>query len=247
MATIRKRGSSWQAQVIRRGHRPEFKSFPTKAEAQAWARRIEADADSAAETLASARRPAQPMVRGAGWEFVFVAGDDHARIGFTDMYPDERTASAVQFLHNAFAYFASLGVRLNAVLTDNGSAFRSRDFRQNLSAAWPEAALHAGLPAADQRQGRTLHPVGVARVALRLHLPALRSTRRDAGPIHHYNQHRPHQGIGGAASMSRVNTSRNNHLTLYSHLSISPWDRDAPLATRRLFARLTLLPHAQMP
>lgn len=34
------------------------------------------------------------MVRGAGWEFLFVAVDDHARIGFTDMYPDERTASA---------------------------------------------------------------------------------------------------------------------------------------------------------
>lgn len=53
MATIRKRGSSWQAQVIRRGHRPAFKSFPTKAEAQAWARRIEADADSAAESPAA--------------------------------------------------------------------------------------------------------------------------------------------------------------------------------------------------
>ena len=69
-------------------------------------------------------------VEGAGWEFLFVAIDDHARIGFTDMYPDERAASAVQFLRNAHAYYAALGVRLKAVLTDNGGAFHSRDFRR---------------------------------------------------------------------------------------------------------------------
>jgi len=69
-------------------------------------------------------------VDGAGWEFLFVAIDDHARIGFSDMYPNERQESAVQFLGNAVAYFASLGVRIKAVLTDNGSAFRSKDFNR---------------------------------------------------------------------------------------------------------------------
>ena len=67
-------------------------------------------------------------VDGAGWEFLFVAIDDRARIGFTDLYPDERKASAVQFLRNTVAYFASLGVRVKRVLTDNGSAFRSKAF-----------------------------------------------------------------------------------------------------------------------
>src|SRR4051812_9486912 len=56
--------------------------------------------------------------RGGGWEFLFVAIDDHSRIGFTDLYPDERKASAIQFLENTVAYFRSLGVRLRAVLTD---------------------------------------------------------------------------------------------------------------------------------
>ena len=44
--------------------------------------------------------------------------DDHARIAFTDMHPDEKWPQAVQFLHNAVAYFASLGVRVHRVLTD---------------------------------------------------------------------------------------------------------------------------------
>ena len=42
-------------------------------------------------------------VTGAGWEFLFVAIDDHARIGYSDMHPDERADSAVQFLRNAVA------------------------------------------------------------------------------------------------------------------------------------------------
>ena len=61
----------------------------------------------------------------AGWEFVFVCIDDHARIGFTDIYPDEGKLRAVQFLRNAVAYYRSLGVTVKALLTDNGSAFRS--------------------------------------------------------------------------------------------------------------------------
>ena len=69
-------------------------------------------------------------VDGAGWEYLFVAVDDHARIGFTGMHPDERKTSAVAFLHDAVAYYASLGVTIRRVLTDNGPAFRSKLFVQ---------------------------------------------------------------------------------------------------------------------
>ena len=67
-------------------------------------------------------------VDGAGWEMLFVAVDDHARIAFTAMHPDEKTPQAVRFLRDAVAYYAALGVTVRRVLTDNGSAFRSRDF-----------------------------------------------------------------------------------------------------------------------
>ncbi len=43
-------------------------------------------------------------VRGFGWEMLFVAIDDHARIAFTQMHPDECGASAVAFLRAAVAY-----------------------------------------------------------------------------------------------------------------------------------------------
>ena len=67
--------------------------------------------------------------RAAGWEFLFVAIDDHARLGFTAMHGDEKTPSAIEFLRDAVAYYASLGVTVRELLTDNGGAFRSRNFR----------------------------------------------------------------------------------------------------------------------
>jgi transposase InsO family protein len=69
-------------------------------------------------------------VDGAGWETLFVAIDDHARLAFTAMHPDEKKEQAEIFLRNAVDYYGRLGVRIKRLLTDNGAAFRSRSFRQ---------------------------------------------------------------------------------------------------------------------
>jgi len=156
-------------------------------------------------------------VDGAGWEFLFVAVDDHARIGYCDMLPDERGDTAEQFLRYAVAYYRSLGVRIKRVLTDNGGAFRSRAFRG--------ACAQLGIA---QRFIRAYRPQTTGK-AERFIQSALREwaygftyqnsrQRSDAldGWIHHYNWHRPHQGIGGLAPMSRLRSSKNNLLTLHS-------------------------------
>jgi transposase InsO family protein len=62
---------------------------------------------------------------GAGWEFVHVAIDDHSRIAFSAIYPDEKRESVIVFLHAAPAYYARLGIHFQAILTDNGPAYRS--------------------------------------------------------------------------------------------------------------------------
>lgn len=67
-------------------------------------------------------------VDGVGWEYLFIAVDDHARITYTAMHPDETKGSAVKCLHDAVAWYAGLGVRVRRLLTDNGSAFRSHEF-----------------------------------------------------------------------------------------------------------------------
>ena len=66
--------------------------------------------------------------RGIGWEFVHVCIDDASRIAFSQVMKDEKKESAVAFLKAAVAYYASLGVRIERVMTDNGSCYRSKAF-----------------------------------------------------------------------------------------------------------------------
>ncbi len=156
-------------------------------------------------------------VEGAGWEFLFVAIDDHARIGFTDLYPDERKASAVQFLINTVAYFRSLGVRARRLLTDNGSAFRSKAFAK----ACRRLGLKHSFTRAyrPQTNGKAERFIQSALREWAYGIPYNHSSERAAMLdrwIHHYNWHRPHQGIGGQAPISRLAQLRNNLLTLHT-------------------------------
>ena len=92
--------------------------------------------------------------------------------------------------------YASLGVTVDRVMTDNGSCYRSKAFRKACARARPQAHLHQALHAEDQRQGRALHPDRPARMGLRPGLPQLGSPTAEL-PIwlHRYNWHRPHGGI----------------------------------------------------
>src|SRR5271166_6593273 len=67
----------------------------------------------------------QDETRGAGWEFLYVAIDDHSRIAFTALLPDEKATSSSSFLCQAVAYFAHLGIQVRRVMTDNGPCFCS--------------------------------------------------------------------------------------------------------------------------
>src|SRR5688572_15917470 len=67
---------------------------------------------------------------GAGWEFVHVAIDDHSRIAFARIMPNEKKRSAIAFLRAALAYYESLGVKVERVMTDNGSCYKSFAFRR---------------------------------------------------------------------------------------------------------------------
>ena len=66
---------------------------------------------------------------GLGWEFVHVWIDDASRLALSQILPDEKTASAVPFLKAAVAYYASLGVTVTRVMTDNGSCYKAFAFR----------------------------------------------------------------------------------------------------------------------
>jgi transposase InsO family protein len=54
-----------------------------------------------------------------------LAIDDHSRLAYSEILRDEKRASCVQFLFNALRFFRSLGVKVQRIMTDNGSSFRS--------------------------------------------------------------------------------------------------------------------------
>jgi len=67
--------------------------------------------------------------KGIGWDLVHVCIDDASRLAYTEILPDEKKQSACAFLTRALAFFARHGVTVERVMTDNGSAYRSHDFR----------------------------------------------------------------------------------------------------------------------
>lgn len=62
---------------------------------------------------------------GAGYEYVHVCVDDYSRIAYVEVLSDERAAAAIGFLRRALEWFAAQGVRVERVMIDNGSAYRS--------------------------------------------------------------------------------------------------------------------------
>jgi transposase InsO family protein len=64
-----------------------------------------------------------------GFLALHVAVDDHSRMAFTQLLPDQKAETTIGFLHSAVQFFAAHGIGVRALLTDNGSSYRSTLFR----------------------------------------------------------------------------------------------------------------------
>jgi transposase len=71
-------------------------------------------------------RKGQSNSRGVGWEYLHLAIDDHSRVAYSEILPDEKRRSCLRFLFNALRFFRAHGVKVYRVMTDNGVSFRSR-------------------------------------------------------------------------------------------------------------------------
>lgn len=73
-------------------------------------------------------------VAGAGWEVAHVVIDDHSRVSFVQMHPDEKKQTAVEFLQATVAHYRALGVTIKRLIADNGAAYRSQLFARTCQA-----------------------------------------------------------------------------------------------------------------
>jgi transposase InsO family protein len=154
--------------------------------------------------------------RGAGWEFVHVCIDDNSRVAFSQILPDERKESAVAFLKAAIAYYASLGVIIVRVMTDNGSCYRSKAFRK---ACGDLGLKHIRTrPYTPKTNGKAERFVqtSLREWAYAQAYPSSDQRAAQLAPwLHRYNWHRPHRGINSVTPISRLGLSKDNLLTLH--------------------------------
>jgi transposase InsO family protein len=143
--------------------------------------------------------------RGIGWEYLHVAVDDASRLAYTEILSDERKASAIAFLERALAWFARHGVSVERIMTDNGSAYRSHDFRNACrSAGVRHLRTRPYTPRTNGKAERFLQTVMRECAYAR----AFQSSRERSAALprwlHLYNVHRPHTALAGQPPISRL-------------------------------------------
>ncbi len=161
-------------------------------------------------------RTGQSNSRGIGWEFVHVAIDDHSRIAFARVMPSEKKRSATAFLKAAIAYYESLGIKVERVMTDNGSCYKAFAFRR--------LCKRLGLrhvrtkPYTPKTNGKAERFI---QTSLRewAYAQAYRNSQQRKAELplwlHRYNWHRPHAGIGDNVPISRLGLPEDNLLRLH--------------------------------
>jgi transposase InsO family protein len=133
---------------------------------------------------------------GAGWEFVHVAVDDASRLAYVEVLPDEKRQSVTGFLVRALRWFRRQGIRVERVMTDNGSGYVSRLFRK---ACRMLRLRHIRTrPYTPKTNGKAERFIQTLLREWAYALPYRTSQTRAADLprwLRHYNQERPHASL----------------------------------------------------
>ena len=143
--------------------------------------------------------------RGIGWDLVHVCVDDASRLAYTEVLPDEKKESACAFLTRALAFFAAHGVSVERVMTDNGSAYRSHDFR-DLCAATGLRHIRTR-PYTPRTNGKAERFIQTSLREWAYARPYATSHERAAALapwLRHYNTERPHAGLAQRPPLTRL-------------------------------------------
>ena len=149
--------------------------------------------------------------RGVGHEHLHVAIDDASRLAYTEILPSLGKEDATGFLQRALAWYRRLGVTVERVMTDNGSAYRSKLFAKALQQA---GARHVRTrPYTPRTNGKAERFIQTSLREWAYARPYASSDQRTAaiGPwIDDYNLRRPHSGIGHQSPFARLNNLLGN-------------------------------------
>jgi transposase InsO family protein len=142
---------------------------------------------------------------GAGYSYIHTAVDDHSRLAYSEICTDEKKETAAAFWTRAQAFFASCGITVTRVLTDNGSCYKSHAWRDTLAAA--DIVHKRTRPYRPQTNGKVERLNRTLLEEWAYARPYRSETeRRDAFGdwLHAYNHHRGHTALKGQPPASRI-------------------------------------------
>lgn len=149
--------------------------------------------------------------RKAGYQVLHVCNDDHSRACYMEVLPDEKKGTTAAFLQRALLHFQAQGVQVRKLLTDNGSPYRSKEFKAMREAyGLKHARTRPYRPRTNGKAERLIQ------TALRewAYGPTWQSSdeRNQAlgAWLHFYNHHRPHSALGGQPPVTRLNNLVGN-------------------------------------
>ena len=145
---------------------------------------------------------------GVGWENAHVAIDDHSRVAYVEVLPAEDQHTCTALLQRAVEHFASMGVAVRRVMTDNGPGYVSKRFNR-LCHQLDNSRSGTFTPGPTPPEP-TAKPNGFIRTLKEqwaygtCYQTSARRTRALRPWLNHYNRHRPHAGIGMTPPIARL-------------------------------------------
>jgi len=142
---------------------------------------------------------------GAGFEVAHVCIDDHSRLAYAEVLPNERKETTTAFLSRALDHYQALGISAARIMTDNGSAYRSYLIADLCRSRRMRHIFTR--PYTPRTNGKAERFIQTALREWAYARPYDHSQQRADALLpwlHSYNHHRPHRGIGGRTPISRL-------------------------------------------
>ena len=144
-------------------------------------------------------------VDGAGYEYAHVAVDDTTRLAYVEILPDQRERSAREFLLRAARWFGRLGVRIERILTDNGSCYRSHGFARECRVLGARHIFTRPYrPQCNGKAERFIQTLIRGWAYGRAYKSSAWRARALPGWLRYYHQERPHRSLKNLTPLPRL-------------------------------------------
>ena len=153
------------------------------------------------------------VLRGtAGWEFVHVAVDDFSRLAYAEVLADEKASTVIGFLRRTIAFYATHGITIERVMTDNGSAYRSNAHRLAcLALGIRHLRTRPYRPRTNGKAERFIQTLTDDWARGRLYANSAERTRALRPWLDRYNFTRPHGSLSKQPPGSRLTKAPRNY------------------------------------